>query len=419
MKTNLMYKLKKRLGMQGPGVTIGVIAIVLALTGGAIAASGALTGKQKKEVKAIAKAEAKKFQGTGPQGPPGNPGATGASGAKGDKGDQGNTGTSGTDGTSVEVDEIATGNAFECEERGGVLVKEEGSPTGLEVCNGEGGQDAGFNYVFSADTGGTDPGAGNLKFDNAAPGSATLLRISETDSDGNLLGCSMDLGPCQSVINNWLTSAGTKGTVTIRKVGSPGTFAQFNVRGGIACTIPQEEGVPGQCGMTDEGAFEKIRITFIQGNGTFGEGDRITIAYVSSGSTNLPSGAVEMGAWAMAAPGAGETSLRVPISFPIPLTANIGEANVHYAGDAEFATFCKGNLGSPNPEAGHFCLYANANEGEFPNPGVIGTTLLGIFPATNPTGSGAKGTNRAGAVLVFTEPTGVASGGGTWAVRAP
>jgi hypothetical protein len=147
MKTNLMYKLKKRLGMQGPGVTLGVIAIVLALTGGAIAAGGALTGKQKKEVKAIAKAEAKKVKGTpGAPGPTGPTGPTGQAGAKGDKGDPGTPGgpgQNGSEGEGVVLSDIPVADPFACEERGGteVRLKKQLAGEGDEVCNGKEGKE--------------------------------------------------------------------------------------------------------------------------------------------------------------------------------------------------------------------------------------------------------------------------------------
>ncbi len=50
-------------------LTLSVIAVVLALAGGAFAAGGALTGKQKKEVKKIAKTFAGKPGPEGPAGP--------------------------------------------------------------------------------------------------------------------------------------------------------------------------------------------------------------------------------------------------------------------------------------------------------------------------------------------------------------
>jgi hypothetical protein len=123
-----MYqRYKERFGTAG--VIVGVIALILALGGTALAAKGALTGKQKKEVEKIAK----KFQGTGPAGAKGDPGAPGAKGdpgapgAKGDpgapgaKGDPGAPGTPGAPGK--DGDEGAQGDPGEKGDKG-----DEGSP---------------------------------------------------------------------------------------------------------------------------------------------------------------------------------------------------------------------------------------------------------------------------------------------------
>lgn len=93
--------MRNRFGV--PGV-IAVIALVFAMIGGAYAASGGLTSKQKKEVKKIAKSEAQKLVGTGPTGPagpagpPGTAGAQGPTGPEGPEGLQGPAGANGTNG---------------------------------------------------------------------------------------------------------------------------------------------------------------------------------------------------------------------------------------------------------------------------------------------------------------------------------
>src|SRR3954454_7553714 len=100
--SRFIRSLGRRLGANGPGLTVAVIALILALAGGALAASGALTSKQKNEVKAIVKKESKKLKGpagaqgaAGPQGSAGPQGAAGAAGAKGDTGNTGPTGPAG------------------------------------------------------------------------------------------------------------------------------------------------------------------------------------------------------------------------------------------------------------------------------------------------------------------------------------
>ena len=84
---SLYQRFQDRFGTAG--VVLGVIALILALSGTALAAKGALTSKQKKEVEKIAKKYA---------GKPGAPGATGPQGAPGPKGDTGPKGGTGAEG---------------------------------------------------------------------------------------------------------------------------------------------------------------------------------------------------------------------------------------------------------------------------------------------------------------------------------
>jgi len=116
---------------------IAVVALVFAMLGGAYAASGGLTAKQKKEVKAIAKS----FQGTGPAGPAGPAGAAGPAGpagAKGDKGDTGSAGGTGPAGKSVVIGETAPG----CGVPNGKTIEVAGEPaTKQNICNGQEGEE--------------------------------------------------------------------------------------------------------------------------------------------------------------------------------------------------------------------------------------------------------------------------------------
>jgi hypothetical protein len=132
-KLKALRRLKTRFSANGPGITVAVIAMLLALTGAAFGASSALTGKQKKEVKALIKKEAK----PGPLGAPGAPGAKGDPGAPGPKGDPG------APGASVRVTSVAEGDPEFCAELGGVVVEKEGNPSATEVCNGESGSTGG------------------------------------------------------------------------------------------------------------------------------------------------------------------------------------------------------------------------------------------------------------------------------------
>jgi collagen triple helix repeat protein len=118
------------------GVVLGTIALILALGGSALAASGALTSKQKKEVTKIAKKYAGKPGAPGPAGPQG---LAGPAGAPGPKGDTGSAGSAGATGKSVVVngfDEVSEPAGEPCEEHGGSEVKVEGSGSPTFVCNG-------------------------------------------------------------------------------------------------------------------------------------------------------------------------------------------------------------------------------------------------------------------------------------------
>jgi hypothetical protein len=79
----MLNRIRDRFGTAG--LVVSIMALVLALGGGAFAASGGLNAKQKKQVKKIAKS----FQGKGPTGPAGPVGPAGAKGDQGLKGDQG------------------------------------------------------------------------------------------------------------------------------------------------------------------------------------------------------------------------------------------------------------------------------------------------------------------------------------------
>jgi hypothetical protein len=154
----ILIRLKERLGTNGPGVTIAVIALVVALTGGAYAAAtGGLTGKQKKEVEKIAKKSAGKPGATGPQG---------AAGAKGDTGAEGKEGKLGTSVTSTAY------SGSECAE-GGIEVKS-ASPVAY-VCNGEEGSP--WTDGGTLPPGATETGIFSMVTNGTSTGYQTVLSL--------------------------------------------------------------------------------------------------------------------------------------------------------------------------------------------------------------------------------------------------
>jgi len=103
----MLTRIHKRFGT--PGLVLGIIACIIALSGTAIAALPGLNGKQKKEVKKIAK----QFAKPGPQGAQGPAGAQGAAGAAGKDGASGAPGSPGQPGEPGEAGVCSAGNS-EC-----------------------------------------------------------------------------------------------------------------------------------------------------------------------------------------------------------------------------------------------------------------------------------------------------------------
>jgi len=103
------------------GLIVAFIALIAALTGGAYAASGGLTAKQKKEVKKIAKQFGGKPGAPGATGPAGPAGAKGATGVAGTNGINGANGTNGLQGATGEAG-MCSGEEPECVAPPGALM---------------------------------------------------------------------------------------------------------------------------------------------------------------------------------------------------------------------------------------------------------------------------------------------------------
>jgi hypothetical protein len=152
----MLSRIHQKLGTAG--FIISIVALIAALSGGAYAASGSLTGKQKKEVEKIAKKYAGKpgapgaAGAQGPAGTKGDSGAAGSNGSNGENGAKGDTGAAGANGTNgaqgepgespivVPLQPDPTRPVAECK-NGGVKiigVKEPATEEGF-ACNGEGG----------------------------------------------------------------------------------------------------------------------------------------------------------------------------------------------------------------------------------------------------------------------------------------
>jgi hypothetical protein len=121
----------------------------------------------------------------------------------------------------------------------------------------------GVPYTFDSATSAADPGAGKLRLNNAALASATAMYISETGANAE------PLGPYISTWDDSPTS--TKGELYIYKIGAVGTFAIFQISGS----------------NTDNGDYQTVNVTHVTGNGTFSDGDRLSVLFYRTANTNI------------------------------------------------------------------------------------------------------------------------------------
>ena len=134
-------------------------------------------------------------------------------------------------------------------------------PTGVP------GRALGFNYVWSTDTTTSDPTTGKVKL-NAAPGSATAIYISETDSEGNALG---------TLIATWDDSTSTpRGRIYIQNTTQRTNFAVLDITSAV----------------TDNGTWNTLGVTSVASGGTLTDGAQVFIVVIPYGNagTTGPTG---------------------------------------------------------------------------------------------------------------------------------
>jgi hypothetical protein len=121
-----------RFGLPG---AISVVALIFAMAGGAYAAKKYVITSTSQ----IKPSVLRSLKGSpGVPGAGGTTGDTGAPGAPGSPGANGNDGTNGLSGRGVSLSAISEGES-ECAEVGGARVTEQGSSSGVELCNGKEG----------------------------------------------------------------------------------------------------------------------------------------------------------------------------------------------------------------------------------------------------------------------------------------
>jgi hypothetical protein len=180
----MLERFRQRFGTAG--LVVAVIALVAALGGTALAAKGALTGPQKKEVTKIAK----KFAGQ-----PGTNGTNGSPGAKGDTGAPGANGTDGSPGApgkGVALTAItAAGLEGNCTGVGGTKVEVQETPASKKfICNGAKGTNGTTGFTETLPPGKTETGTYTLSMaSNVATTPIAAISfpipLTETGAEGN------------------------------------------------------------------------------------------------------------------------------------------------------------------------------------------------------------------------------------------
>ncbi len=121
-----------------------------------------------------------------------------------------------------------------------------------------------FKYVWSASTSG-DPGTGKIGVDNAAPGSATGLLISETDAAGNALA---------SEIARWDDATNASGKSRIRIAKDATNFLLLTITSAV----------------TDNGTYDSFTVSGAVLVGTIADGDTVYVQPTVNGSDGLGTG---------------------------------------------------------------------------------------------------------------------------------
>ena len=120
-----------------------------------------------------------------------------------------------------------------------------------------------WKYTFDSSTTMADPGAGEIRFDNATVASVTNLAMDATSADtGN-----PDVSDLIASIDDGSNDT-HEGYVTIRKSGTPATFACYSVTGAV----------------TDSTGWLQVPVTHVASNGTISNADTLYISFIRTGA---------------------------------------------------------------------------------------------------------------------------------------
>ncbi len=126
-----------------------------------------------------------------------------------------------------------------------------------------------MRWNFDSSTTMADPGTGDLRLNHATPASVTAIAVSASSADtGN--------PSVSAAVLTWDDSTTTtnRGTLTIRKIGTPGTFAQYQITGAT----------------TDNTTWLQLTVAYTAGNGTLSNADSLAVGFVRTGDLGGISG---------------------------------------------------------------------------------------------------------------------------------
>ena len=127
------------------------------------------------------------------------------------------------------------------------------------VANGIDGANPGYFYKFDSGTSDTDPGAGEVAFNNGTYASVTEIYIDDVDQHG---------ATTQTETITWDdSSAGHKGVLQFTDINDRSTYARFKISGTA----------------TDASGYKKLAVTHIVSKNTFSAGDSLAVTFAQSG----------------------------------------------------------------------------------------------------------------------------------------
>ena len=120
-----------------------------------------------------------------------------------------------------------------------------------------------FKFVFDNSTTMADPGTGEVRFNHGTVGSVSAIAFDATSSDAS----NPDVS---DFIANWSsgTNSAHEGYITIRKSGTPATFAVFSLTGAVV----------------DNTGWLQCPVSFVDSNGTWSNADVMYISFAKSGN---------------------------------------------------------------------------------------------------------------------------------------